>query len=305
LNLRRTLLAAAATAATSLTLLAAPVAAQPDHNARPVEAKAAAAVECHTGVIGFTGSNKLIYRTTTMTSAVGRDYLANRAVPFRPSSAAYFGGSTAGTMSVLTLNTDGRPRAVTYAFNKQTRVATLKSTKVLLNRNFRSRLIASSGTFHYYMVDPAGTLRRWTAFRNDRGQLFFDKQKAVKSGQGNLKTLSFYTRARFGGVLTDVLVGTTKQGALKQFRIPANRPGAAKVITLRSKGFKRYSALSLSQCLADGKLNPNHAAMTAIDAGANLAHFYTLKPFLRPAKPVITHHGKVAPARNWRLHATF
>lgn len=304
MSLRRTLLAAAATAATSLTLLAAPVAAQPDHDARPVAAKAAAPV-CHTALFGFTGSNKLIHRTTSLTSAVGRDYLANRAVPFKPTSAAYFGGSEAGRMNVLTLNTDGRPRAVTYAFNKQTRVATLKSTKVLLNRNFRSRLIANSGTFQYYMVDPAGTLRRWTAFRNDRGQLFLDKQKFVKAGQGNLKTLSFYTRARFGGVLTDVLVGTTKQGALKQFRIPANRPGAAKVITLRSQGFKRYSALSLSQCLADGKLNPNHAAMTAIDAGANLAHFYTLKPFLRPAQPAIVNHGKVAPARNWRLHATF
>jgi hypothetical protein len=305
-NLRRTVLSAVAAAAAGLTLSAMPASAQPDISLSGVESRAGvqvAPVVCQTGVAGFTPTNRFVYRAVQNTSLMMKDRVANRTVPFKPLSSAPF-ARTATALKVITLNSDGRPRVVTYVQNAETDVLALKSVQVLLNRDFRHRLITNSGTFHYYMVDRAGTLRRWTAFRNNRGQLFFDKQKAVKTGQGNLKTLSFYTRTRFDGVLTDVLVGTTKTGALKQFRIPANRPGSPKVITLRKTGFKRYTAISLSQCGAD-QPNPNHASLVAIDAGANLAHGYHMKPFLRPAKPAIVNFGKVAPTRNWRLHATF
>lgn len=305
MNLRRTVLSAVAAAATGLTLAAAPAGAQPDTGLSGVDSRAGAQVApvCRTGVASFTTTNRFVYRAVQNTTLMMKDRVADRTVAFKPHSSARF-GQTSTALKVITLNSDGRPRVVTYVQNAQNDVLALKSVQLLLNRNFRHRLITSSGTFQYYMVDNAGTLRRWTAFRNSRGQLFFDKQKLVKTGQGNLKTLSFYTRTRFAGVLTDVLVGTTKTGALKQFRIPANRPGSPKVITLRKSGFKRYTAISLSQCGAE-EPNPNHASLVAIDAGANLAHGYHLKPFLRPAKPAIVNLGKIAPARNWRLHATF
>lgn len=307
LNLQRTLLTAAAAAATGLTLLAAPVAAQPvltDDAVVTARASSSATV-CTTGVYAFTKSQRFVRRVVRKTTVPQKDYVSTTAMRFRVKASAPAFTPGDNQQGVLTLNGDFRARHLVFSVNKRTKKFKLVQTKVLLNRNFRQRLIAPSSGPHYYTVDPAGALLRWEFFRNRQGKLFLGNRTVVKRRLGNLKTLAFYKKATFSGVVNHVLVGTTKQGAVQQIQVPVQNPTRTKVLTLKATGFKRYDAISPSICMVDGKPDWNHATLTMIDADSNLAHFYSLKPFLRPVEPVITNHGRIAPSANWRLHASY
>ncbi|WP_109510200.1 hypothetical protein [Nocardioides speluncae] len=307
MNLRRTLLTAAASAATGLTLLAAPVAAQPVLADDPtVTARAASSAPvCETAVYAFTQSQRFVRRVVRKTTVPQKDYLSTTSMRFKVKSSAHAFAPRDNQVGVLTVNGDFRARHLVFSVNRQTKKYKLVQTKVLLNRNFRQRLIVPASGANYYTVDPAGTLLRWEFFRNSKGQLFLGNRTLVKRGLGNLKTLAYYKQARFDGVAYNVLVGTTKQGAVQQIRVPVQNPARTKVLTLQATGFKRYEAISPSICMVDGKPDWNHATLTMIDTDSNLAHFYGLKPFLRPAEPVITNHGRIARSLNWRLHAAY
>lgn len=314
--------AAIVAAATTFALIVPPAGAEPQEVGAPDSGlrihkpglawrtTSAATPTCVQGVPGVTGGQKLIYRRLRNLSLASPDYLASSALPFNVASSAYkTGRSTEGgsETELITLNGDGRPRVVTMILTGDTSQLSWRS-KLLLNRGFQHRLIASVGGYYYFMVDKQGTLRRWTMYRNDRDQLYFANGKIVARGMGGLRTLTGYTKPKLGGVRTAILFGSTRSGALLQIRVGDTNPntshepvGRVRVITIKKRGFARYTNLSPGSC----NRNPDFASFTAIDRKANIAHLYTLKQVSAPRASNLVFRGRVARNAHWRIRATW
>jgi hypothetical protein len=312
MSVRRRLVAASAAALTGLALLGAPAAAAPD---RSGDGRAAAIkraeVTCRTAIWGVTSANRLMLRRTRNNSLVEPDHVLPGTLPSRATSIIYKDSGRDGDRwweEMLTLNDDGIPRQVTVRGVVGSDETPTWSSRKLLNRGFRHRVLAGGGGFNYFAVDRAGNLKRWILFHNDRGGLYFGNGKVVRRGMGGLRTLTFGSQVKDDGQVTTLLYGTTRSGALLQIRVGDRAPrrtddqvGKVRVVTLRKRGFAGYNAVSPTWCNA----NPYFHGLTYIDNKADLARLYTLKGAAAANPANLLNRGRVGRNVHWWIRTAF
>lgn len=257
---------------------------------------------CQASVFGVMTDGKVVRRDVTNTR-VDKEWVSPTALPFAVNSMVYLGGETVTGGSVVHVNTftaKGRPHNVDLGVQDGSTDLTVTPTDTFA-RSFGPRLVAGSGRYYAYAVDGNGRLKRWTRERDSADHLWFDSSKLVARHMRGLKTLSYSWTYKVNGGWRDVLYGTTKGGALKQFQIPWKKPGKVKITTIKKSGFKAFTGLSLSFC----GTNTKYLSIVAIDRVHNRARWYTLPKALTPRGSHLVRRGLVAPGSDWRLHATF
>lgn len=261
----------------------------------------AAAPTCSTSVMGVLPDGRLVDRWLTNTRQ-DKEFTSADPLPFSVDNMVFLGSDQVTGGHVRHLNTFSSgtaPRTVDETRLDASPTMTFNVATVYA-RAFTARLVAGSGRFYVYSVDRHGKLMRWTRQADSAGHVWFGEPKLVARHQGGLKTLSYSWTFKIGGGWKDVLYGTTRSGALKQFKISWKQPASAKVTTVKRSGFASYTGLSLSIC----NNNSKYVSIIGIDAAHNQARWYTLQRSLsRHAK--LRAGGSAAPGAEWRLHAAF
>ncbi len=165
---------------------------------------------------------------------------------------------------------------------------------------FPGRSVADSGSYYAYGINNAGQLVQYTRYRTQGGNLYFSSKRVVAKNQGGIRTLSWIGSTKRKGVALDLLVATTKSGALKHFSIPMKKPARTKITVLRKKGFSAYDEVSLTGCST--KKN-EYLGLVLIDTRHNLARLFTVRNWVAPVARTVTNHGLVAPGADWTWHA--
>ncbi|HEX6248617.1 MAG TPA: hypothetical protein VFZ64_12160 [Nocardioidaceae bacterium] len=284
---RKTSLLVAAATALSTVLVTAPapaVAAEED-------------LTCRSAAVGVLPNGKMLKRTLEN----GRQLQVKTTrteLPFRPRTMGYAGWEEIdGGLREYYLATarDGRPRflAVTEKDARRT-----MSARVLrfATTGFTPRLMGMGHVGSELLALEGPVLRQYKIRSSDNGPVLRNPRVA-KRNMDRLKTLSWYSRQRVGGVKTDIYLATTKAGALLQIRVPVRNPGNTRVITVKRTGFKPYTGLSLSYC----NDTPATALIVGVNARGNLARWFTLERQLAPKAQNLTNHGLAAEGRNWKL----
>lgn len=261
----------------------------------------AATPTCEAAVAGVLPDGRLLERFVRNVRLV-KEHKTAAPLPFRVDSISFQGVEKVEGGRVLKLGTytaGARPRNIDVTRLDASTTMTAKVTKVY-RRAFAPRIVAGSGNYYVYGIDRTGNLKRWTRYRDSAGNLWFDAPRVVARNMGGLRTLSYYGTPKIDGTWRDVLYGTTRSGALKQFQVPWRKPSAPKITTLRRTGFAAYTGLSLATC----NLSGTHLSIIAIDRLHNRARWYTLPSQFSPKGSNLVRRGLVAPGANWRLHAT-
>jgi hypothetical protein len=259
-----------------------------------------AGLNCPVGVRGFTSDGRLVSRSLD-NDTVTSDKISANALSFRPRAISGVGGREIEggfEESFTSISADGRTRVITLTQLAAEETTTVSVTP-MRNRNFYQRLLVSASGYYEYMVSGRGVLNRWTTAQDARGRIFFTNPVLVRKGLGNLKTLTYSWTMRIDGRKTDVLWGTTKQGALVQLQIPVRNLGKSELRTVKRSGFKDVTGLSASFC----NQNPAHLTFLAIEAGNNRARWFTLRNQVSPKAANLVNHGVVAAGVNWRIRA--
>lgn len=261
----------------------------------------AATPSCWTGVTGVASNGKLVERTVhgtkvteTKTSATAFPVPAESIVFLR--STQISGGYT----QHLHVYVPGRRPAIVDVTSLDASPNLTATVAGHYKSAFGGRHIADSGSYYAYGLDASGNLKRWTRFQDGGGNLYFGAPRIVARGQGGLKTLSYQWSFKKDGVWRDVLYGTTRAGALKQFQVRWNAPAKPKITVLRKTGFANVTGLSMSACGSSA----SYASLIAIDRTHNRARWYTLRSSFTPKSSNLVNRGLVAPGADWRLHAT-
>lgn len=281
----------AATAAAGLIasgLVAAGVGAQP--------AAGASEPVCRAAIYGVAGNGKLLVRhirNQRVTKEFSSDPLG-----FKVEHLAWYDAkelSDGGYAYWTAFGASGRPRDIRLRFKDGSTHLGIKVVRKY-KRGFSARAVAPSGRYHIYGVRK-GKLYQWTRYRTSGGGRFIGTPKLVAKGMAGLKTLRLYGSYTIGGEPADVLYGTTGAGALKQFQIPWDKPGDAKIITVATKKFGSYTGMSLTSCGGKGR----YAGLVMIDRKHNVARLYTVRQSLNPKRKDLDFRGVVGKGEYWRL----
>ncbi|HET7736915.1 MAG TPA: hypothetical protein VFK52_13130 [Nocardioidaceae bacterium] len=266
----------------------------------PQPALQAAGIVCNTFVAGVTPDRHILFRDVT-NRRVYDEIVSEEARNKMPTAMTYYGardeaGKRLAEFDVYVPSTRTRRLQASWAEGGDA-----FSVKELWTESsfWYSKVAASSGTYYVYGVDYSGRLRQWTRYRNDRRSVFVDTPKTIARNMGGIKTLVFNHSRRFDGVRVDVLYGTTRKGALLQFRIPWRKPENAKITTIRRTGFAKFTGLSTSSC----NRTTDHLSIIAINAKANTAKWFTMRNQMKPSGKNLVNRGLIAKDADWRITA--
>lgn len=257
-------------------------------------------MECGANVFGVLPNSRFIRRELSGVDVVRQT--RSSPLPYRPRSIGFFGyrdihGGIKRTFQAIVR--DGRPRLLTITEHDSSRRTTFGSRR-MLNRRFEPRLFTNSGGAHVFAVDRDDRLWRYVIHGTDRGRFFFDGARRVPISTHGIRTLTFYARTNVGGVRTDILLATTRSGALRRIDVPVRRPGQADTTRISGRGFGRYTGLSVGYCDDD----ESTGFIVAIDARRNLAHRFILTNARDASSDRLSQRRRVARDFNWRLRAT-
>lgn len=286
-------LATAAATALSTVVLAGPATAAPSATQ--------AGPTCEAQVLGVLPDGRFASRYVRNTQVVTQKRTGS-ALPYRPRSTAHlYSEQVSGGVRFHFAQTapDGTPRHLRVT-DKADRKTLGFGVSKMRNSGFDARLLTSGGGTHTFAVERNGTFHRYVTYRNDRGRFFFGNPKRIPLNVSGLKTLSFYTRMKIGGVRSDVFYATTKTGALKQIRVPVRRPRNARAITVKRRGFASYTGLSLGAC--DGTVAK--AFIIGINAKDNIAHRVVLRRQGSPKASNLSAKRRMDTGYSWKLRAT-
>jgi hypothetical protein len=268
-----------------------------------VGSPAKAPMECPTQIVGVQGDGRLIFRTLTNAEIVS-EKTTPAPLKFDPTAFALYdfktieGGYRLGLRAIQRL---GSPSIITVTQHDGSDALHVVGYKRMKNTGFDG-FGAFAGSGSYYVFTAAhGKLMRWTTYEDSRGRLAYTFATVVTKNIPGLRTLSFLTRKRVDGALSDILWGTTKTGKLQQIRVPVDDPKNPKVITVRKHGFDAVNAISLSYC-------GNHLStlsLIAISGAADTARWFTMRDQFQPRSRNLTDHGPAGEGAHWHLHATF
>ncbi|MBO9523069.1 MAG: hypothetical protein J7518_16170 [Nocardioidaceae bacterium] len=261
----------------------------------------AATPSCWTYVIGVNGSNKVVNRILHGTQQT-KQWVSADALAMPAESIVSFGAEDVpgGTKSRYHVYYPGR-RPAEVDVTKLDASPTLSTKLVgLFSRASSARHVTGGAKYFGYGVDARGNLKRWMRLDDGTGHQYLGDARLVARNMGGIRSLSYVTSFKTSSGWRDVLYGTTRAGALKQFQIPWRSPGRPKITVLRKTGFAAVTGLSLSAC----GTNPAYASLIAIDRTHNRARWYTLRSSFNPKPSNLVNRGLVARGADWRLHAT-
>jgi hypothetical protein len=264
---------------------------------------AKAPMQCPTQVVGVQGDGRMIFRTLTNAQIVS-EKTTPAPLTFDPTGFALYdfktvkGGYRLGIRAIQRL---GYPSIISVTQHDSSDSLHVVGYKTMKNTDFHGfGAFAGSGSY-YVFTAWHGKLKRWTTSKDPRGVLAYTSATVVTKNVPGLRTLSFMTRKRVDGALSDILWGTTNTGKLQQIRVPVDDPRHPKVITVRKHGFDAVNAISLSYC-------GNHQStlsLIAISGAADTARWLTMREQFQPRSRNLTDHGLAGEGANWHLHATF
>lgn len=286
--------------ATVLTTVGLVTGTTPATAASTAKSTAAVGLECGVNVFGVLPNGRFIRRELDGVDVVRQT--RSSPLPYRPRSIGFFGyrdirGGIKTTFQAIVR--DGRPRLLTITEHDASRRTTFSSRR-MLNRQFEPRLFTNSGGAHVFAVDRDNTLRRYVTYGTDRGRFFFDGARRVLRDARRLKTLTFYGRTNVGGVRTDILLATTRSGALRRIDVPVRRPGQTTTSRISGRGFGRYTGLSVGYC----DYHVSTGFIVAIDARRSVAHRFILTNARDASSDRLSSGRRVARDYNWRVRAT-
>jgi hypothetical protein len=273
-----------------------------DGAAVPAAGEQARRVSCSIDVVGVGASRRFVVREI-QDGTVLRQKIASRRVGYTPRSAGFLGirGLSDGyRLHVLAGQPNGNPSSVALRFREWSPTMPVASRRTG-PRTFDARLLTSTGRFVYEITDN-GRLHRWKVRLQPDGRAELSKRRLVRSGVRDVRTLAFYRRAMVNGAANDLLMVTTRSGALRQIRVPVASPAADRATTIRSSGFAKYTSLSLGTC--SGGPKPT-MMIVAVNARRNYANWLTFADPQSPAGPNLALRGRVGRGWNWELSATF
>jgi hypothetical protein len=264
---------------------------------------AKAPMQCPTQIVGVRGDGRLIFRTLT-NAHIDSEKTTISPLTFDPTGFALYdfktvdGGYKLGIRAIRRL---GSPAIITVAQHDSVDTLHVVGYKTMRNTSFDGfGAFAGSGSYYVFTASH-GTLTRWTTYKDPRGRLSYTFATVVTKNVPGLRTLSFMTRKRVDGALSDILWGTTKTGTLQQIRVPVDDPKHPRVITVRKHGFDDVNAISLSYCGA----HLSTLSIIAISGSTDTARWLTMRDQFQPRSRNLTDHGPAGEGANWHLHATF
>lgn len=303
----RHLLSAVVVTATALAVELAPELAAsgvaPTASVRAAEAEdgSVSTTTCVVDVVGALASRRLVVREV-QNGAVVRQKTARKRLPYLPQSAGYLDARDTRDGYRLTLlagRASGRADAVTLHFREWSPTMPVASRRAG-PASLRARLLTAEGRVAY-TIDGQGRLYRWRVLEQSSGRTSLTHVRFVRAGLRSVKTLAFYRRAVINGRTSDLLMVTTRAGALKQLRIPVDAPRADRSFVVKRGGWSRYSSLSLGTCTGGS----DQMMIVAINANRSYANRFTLDHALRPTAADLSRQGRVGPGKSWRLHGAF
>lgn len=288
MGMRRRVMAAAAAAGLAVSGLALGVGAQP--------AAGASTPVCKGAVVGWAGNGSLIVRTfrnNRVTHEAKSDPLN-----YKIQHMTWYDTKSKGDAAYLyatAFSAKGRPRDLRIRLKDDS--DTVKVSQVRqYQRPLSARAISNSGRYYVYGVQN-GKLYRWTRFRTGNGGRVFGARVFVTGGMAKLSALRMTEVREVSGGKADVLIGATGAGQLKQFVIPWEKPGSAKVYTVAKKGFGKYAEMSVGYC--GGKAN--YIGLVMVDRKHNVARLYELKRGINPKRKDLDFRGVLGKGEYWRL----
>lgn len=238
--------------------------------------------KCATGLVVATSDRRVRY------DSVDRDKVVNSVsgkgkLGFKVKAWGFYDDVDTKQGRDLQLNaiTSKGDRRVTLAIAGDKQMG-LSSTAYSKASGFKPVLFADGYTFYAYIVTKTGQLQRWALTRYAGGKIRFASKVVLAKGL-DLTSLQSTTLFELKGRDSEVLYGTTSDGALLQFTVPLNKPTAMKTRTILDSGLPGVTELSWSIC--DDKLD--YSSLIAVDPDAGVARWVTVKDSNSKPKGVI------------------